>query len=93
MRLTVLGAGMALEFRHGGYSSPPDNAVIFIETGSRTGLFVVGKVVGLSYQSSNCLLKVQQLSTELPDCLGKIHLCPIQFYHCQSGFHETLKSV
>lgn len=34
---------MALEFRYGGYSSPPDNAVIFIETGSRTGLFVVEK--------------------------------------------------
>lgn len=41
MRLTALGAGMAFEFRHGGYSSPPDNAVFFIETGRDTSLFVV----------------------------------------------------
>ena len=45
MRLAALGAGMALEFRYGGDFSPPDNAVIFIETGSGTGLFVVGKTL------------------------------------------------
>ena len=41
MRLTALGAGMALGFRYGGDSSPPDNAVFFIETGSDTSLLVV----------------------------------------------------
>lgn len=50
---------MVLEFRYGGYSSPPDNAVIFIETGSRTGLFVVGK-------SSVTVISKFKLSTQSP---------------------------